>query len=76
MMIWVQLPHGADTWSVLGAALAADVKFNPGPQFRAHRDRPNYLRLTYSYNTPEEIIEGVAILAGVFRREGLFHDSE
>ncbi|MDA1347724.1 MAG: PLP-dependent aminotransferase family protein [Chloroflexi bacterium] len=72
MMLWVRLPDGADTWSVLGAALAADVKFNPGPQFRAGRDRPNYLRLTYSYNTPEEITEGVAILADLFRRKGFF----
>ena len=74
MMIWVQLPDGADTWSALGAALAADVKFNPGPQFRAGQDRRNYMRLTYSYNTPEEIVEGVTVLADVFRREGLFYE--
>jgi len=48
------------------------VKFNPGQQFRAGRDRPNYLRLTYSYNTPEEISAGIATLSEVFRREGLF----
>ena len=72
MMLWVRLPEGADTWPVLGAALASDVKFNPGQQFRAGRDRPNYLRLTYSYNTPEEISAGIATLAEVFRREGLF----
>ena len=72
MMIWVRLPEGADTWSTLEKAVEADVKYNPGPVFRAARDRPNYLRLTYSYNTPEEIRDGVAILADVFQREGLF----
>ena len=72
MMVWVRLPEGADTWSALDKAVEADVKYNPGPVFRADRDRGNYLRLTYSHNSAEEIGEGVAILADVFQREGLF----
>ena len=72
MMVWVRLPEGADTWAALDKAVEAGVKYNPGPVFRANRDGKNYLRLTYSYNTPEEIGEGVGILAGVFEREGLF----
>ena len=72
MTIWVRLPESADTWSTLEKAVEADVKYNPGPQFRAQRDGNNYLRLTYSYNTPQEIRDGVAILAEVFDREGLF----
>ena len=72
MAVWVSLPHGADTWAALDKAIEADVKFNPGPQFRANRDCHNYLRLTYSYNTPNEISEGIEILAGVLEREGSF----
>ena len=72
MMIWVELPRGADTMSALPAAVEADVKYNPCPVFRAKRDRANYLRLTYSHNSPQEIGEGIEILADVFRREGLF----
>jgi 2-aminoadipate transaminase len=72
MMVWVRMPEGADTWSALEKAVAAGVKYNPGPVFRAERDRKNFFRLTYSYNTPEEIRDGIAILAGVFEREGLF----
>ena len=72
MMVWVRLPEGADTWAALDKAVEAGVKYNPGPVFRANRDCGNYLRLTYSYNTPEEIREGIAILASVFEREGLF----
>jgi 2-aminoadipate transaminase len=72
MMVWVRLGEGADTWRALDRAVEAGVKYNPGPVFRAGRDCRNYLRLTYSHNSPEEIREGVAILAGVFRREGLF----
>jgi 2-aminoadipate transaminase len=72
MMIWVELPEGADTMAALPAAVEADVKYNPGPVFRANRDMSNYLRLTYSHNSPQEIGEGIEILAGVFQREGLF----
>ena len=72
MMVWVRLPEGADTWAALPRAVEANVKYNPGPVFRADRDRNNYLRLTYSHNTPEEIREGIGILAEVFQREGLF----
>ena len=72
MMIWVRLPEGADTWSVLDKAVEADVKYNPGSVFRADHRYPNYIRLTYSHNTPQEIREGIAILADVFRRERAF----
>jgi len=72
MMVWVRLPEGADTWATLTKAVEAGVKYNPGPVFRAKRDGNNYLRLTYSHNTPEEIRDGIAILADVFHREGLF----
>ena len=72
MMVWVRLPEGADTLAALDRAVEADVKYNPGSVFRADRDRKNYLRLTFSHNTPEEIHEGIAVLAGVFEREGLW----
>ena len=72
MMVWVQLPEGADTWAALDKAVEADVKYNPGAVFRAARDRGNYLRLTYSHNSVQEIHAGVAILADVFDRQGLF----
>ena len=72
MMVWVRLPEGADTWATLEKAVEADVKYNPGPVFRADQAGNNYLRLTYSHNTPEEIRDGIAILADVFQREGLF----
>ena len=72
MMVWVRLPEGADTLAALDRAVEADVKYNPGSVFRADHDRKNYLRLTYSHNTPEEIHEGIAVLAGVFEREELW----
>ena len=73
MMIWVRLPEGADTWAALDRAVEADVKYNPGPVFHAKGDGHNYLRLTYSHNTPDEIQEGISRLAEVFEKEGLFN---
>ena len=72
MMVWAKLPEGADTWAALDRAVEADVKYNPGPVFRASHDGSNYFRLTYSDNTPDQIREGIAILAEVFSREGFF----
>ena len=48
------------------------VWYNPADAFRADRGRNNYLRLTYSHNTPEEIGEGVGRLAELFRERGFF----
>ena len=72
MMGWVKMPEGADTWSALDSAVEAGVKYNPGGIYRAPRDRNNHLRLTFSHNTAEEIREGVAALADVFERRGMF----
>ena len=72
MMGWVKMPEGADTWAALDSAVEAGVKYNPGGIYRASRDRNNHLRLTFSHNTAEEIRDGVATLADVFERGGLF----
>lgn len=72
MMVFVRLPEGADTWATLQKATQRDVKYNPGGVFRADRERNNYFRLTYSHNSPDEIREGIARLAELFREEGYF----
>ena len=33
------------------------------------------MRLTYSYHSPDQIREGIAILADVFERHGVFSDA-
>lgn len=72
MMGWVKMPESADTWAALDSAVEAGIKYNPGGIYRAPRDRNNHLRLTFSHNTADEIREGVATLADVFQRDGLF----
>ena len=73
MMIWVTLPEGANTWDALDRSVKRGVKYNPGSVFRADRDAANRLRLTYSHNTPDEINDGISILADVFHDEGFFN---
>ena len=71
MMIWMKLPEGTNTWDILDKSVEKGVKYNPGPIFRADRSGGNHLRLTFSHHTPEEIEEGIAVLAGVFEGEGV-----
>lgn len=75
MMLWGRLPEGADTWNMLEKAVEAGVKYNPGAVYRATRSPNNYMRLTYSYHSTDEIAEGIEILAGVFEREGVFDNA-
>ena len=72
MIIWVELPKGCNTWDVYDKALARGVSYNPGQIFRADRAGENFLRLTYTHNSTEEITEGISILSEVFNEEGFF----
>ena len=71
MMIWMKLPDGTNTWDVLDKSVEKGVKYNPGPIFRADRGGGNYLRLTFSHHTPDEIEKGISILAEVLESEGV-----
>ena len=71
MMIWMKLPNGTNTWDVLDKSVEKGVKYNPGPIFRADRGGGNYLRLTFSHHTPDEIEKGISILAEVLESEGV-----
>ncbi|MCL0028951.1 aminotransferase class I/II-fold pyridoxal phosphate-dependent enzyme, partial [Dehalococcoidia bacterium] len=75
MMIWGRLPRGANTWEALDHAVEAGVTYNPGSMYRADRTGHDYIRLTYSYNSPDQIVKGIAILADVFERQGLFRNT-
>ena len=75
MMLWGELPEGADTWNALDAAIEAGVKYNPGSMYRVDGQGRNKMRLTFSYHNPDKIREGIAILAGVFEAQGLFDNA-
>lgn len=73
LFIWLQLPTGADAESIQPKVLAsADVGYIPGSRFAPDQvSGKNCLRLCFGYNTPADIREGIARLAGAFRKEGL-----
>ena len=71
LYIWLRMPEGADLTATQEAALDADVGYHSGVNFSPDGvSGANYARLCYGYNTPEEIHEGIARLAGVFDRAG------
>jgi 2-aminoadipate transaminase len=67
MFVWVTLPDGVDTGSLVTSALARDVAFVPGAPFYATTPDRSTLRLSFTTNTPAEIAEGMRRLATVLR---------
>jgi 2-aminoadipate transaminase len=70
MFIWVTLPEGANSVSLLDKAIARNVAFVPGAPFFANDPQANTLRLSFVTVPPEKIEKGVAIL-GELLREGV-----
>jgi 2-aminoadipate transaminase len=70
IFLWLTFPEGVDTGRAVAPAAAAGVEFNPGagwsadPAWGARR-----LRLCFGHPSHDDIREGVAVLAEVFRRE-------
>ncbi|PSL45275.1 2-aminoadipate transaminase [Saccharothrix carnea] len=67
MFVWVSLPGGVDTSSLITAALARDVAFVPGAPFYATTPDRSTLRLSFTTNTVDEIAEGMRRLGTVLR---------
>ena len=72
LYLWLRMPEGTDIASLRDEALAAGVGYQPGPMFAPDGvSGVNCARLCFGYNTPEEIHEGIARMAGVFAAAGL-----
>jgi 2-aminoadipate transaminase len=67
MFVWVALPGEVDTSSLITAALERDVAFVPGAPFYATTPDRSTLRLSFTTNTADEIVEGMRRLAAVLR---------
>jgi 2-aminoadipate transaminase len=67
--VWVKLPVGIDSKSMLPRAVTARVAYVPGTAFYFDGQGADHLRLSYCYPTPERIREGVRRLAGVVDAE-------
>ena len=72
LYVWLEMPAGANLVAVGERALDAGVGYLAGPSYAPDGvSGRNYARLCFGYNTPEEIHDGIAILAEVFGREGI-----
>ena len=72
LYIWLRMPEGADLVAAHQTAMDADVGYHPGPLYSPDGvSGRNFCRLTYGYNPPEEIREGVARLAEVFTQANI-----
>ena len=67
MFIWVQLPEGMDSFTLLDQAIARNVAFVPGAPFFANDPQRNTLRLSFVTVPPEKIRQGVAILGELLK---------
>jgi 2-aminoadipate transaminase len=72
LYVWLRMPEGVDLASVREKALEAGVGYQAGNLYAPDGvSGKNYARLCFGYNTPEEIHEGIALLARVFEDEGI-----
>jgi 2-aminoadipate transaminase len=61
--LWVDLPEGTDTAALLERAAAEGVTFVPGSGFFPNGGGESSIRLAYSWASPAEISDGIALLA-------------
>ena len=65
--VWCELPDGRSAEDMLAAAVDHGVAFEPGAAFFPCDPRQEFLRLSFSNQTPEKITEGVRRLAATLR---------
>jgi DNA-binding transcriptional MocR family regulator len=66
MFVWLRLPGEVDTTDLLKVALTHNVAFVPGAPFFATTPDTATLRLSFTTNPPDEIVEGMRRLAAAF----------
>jgi len=69
MFTWVELPESMNAVDLLKKAVEQNVAFVPGHAFYANGGGENTFRLNFSNAKPEQIEEGMKLLAGVIRAE-------
>ena len=67
--VWVKLPEGLDSKSMLPRAVTSRVAYVPGTAFFYDGTGADHMRLSYCYPTPERIREGIRRLGGVIEAE-------
>lgn len=67
--LWVDLPEGIDSKNMLPRAVENLVAYTPGTAFYGNGTGQEYLRISYSYPTPENIRLGIERLAQTIAEE-------
>ena len=67
--VWLKLPDGLDSKTMLPRAISGRVAYVPGTGFYADGGGANYMRLSFCYPEPSRIREGVRRLASVVEAE-------
>lgn len=67
MFIWVELPEGLNSMTILEEAVRRNVAYVPGAPFYANNPRMNTLRLAFVTVSAERIEQGVSVLGTLFR---------
>jgi 2-aminoadipate transaminase len=65
--IWVELPGQIDAQAVLTATRAQGVTFLPGSRCYAEPAGDHALRLAFSYQPPERILEGIGVIGSTLK---------
>nr|WP_078760982.1 PLP-dependent aminotransferase family protein [Marinactinospora thermotolerans] len=73
--VWVTLPEGIDSKSMLPRAVGERVAYVPGTGFFAGDDGHRNMRLSFCYPDPDQIREGVRRLVGVIKGEITLRDT-
>lgn len=73
LSVWVKFPDGIDVTALRDKIFhATNVSYSIGTNFAPDRVSGKHLmRLSYGFNTPAEITEGMQLLAGALRGEGV-----
>jgi len=61
--IWIKLPKGTRTAKVREAAVKHGIQYTAGPAFFINGGGEEFIRLAYSWETPERNYEGAKLLA-------------
>ena len=70
LFVWLHLPSGVDSASLLKQAMARNVAFVPGSAFFARPlEGERYCRLNFSNMRPERIMEGIGRLGALLKQQ-------
>jgi DNA-binding transcriptional MocR family regulator len=59
--LWIKLPSGVDQDQLAARAVEARVQYTPGPAFYANGGGDEFIRLAFSYESPEKCYEGARL---------------